>query len=123
MNGSLQESVYTLPVAATLTEAAGKRLAESQPSETRLMANSPNPFNASTLIRFDLGERSHVRLQIHNAVGQRVRTINAGLLIRGRHQIQWDSRDDAGREMGTGLYLYRLFVGQRSFKSRMVLVR
>jgi fibronectin type 3 domain-containing protein len=123
VNGSLQESVYTLPVAATVTEAAGKRLAESQSFETRLMANSPNPFNASTLIRFELGKTSQVRLAIHNALGQRVRTIQAGSLNRGRHHIQWDSRDDAGREMATGLYLYQLFIEQRSFKSRMILVR
>ena len=63
VNGSLQESVYTLAVAATVTDAAGKRLAEHQTFETRLRANS-NPFNASTLIHFDLGEASQVRLEI-----------------------------------------------------------
>jgi hypothetical protein len=123
VNGSMQESVYTQPVAATVTEAASKIVGENPTFETRLMANSPNPFNSSTSIRFELGGLSQVKLVIHNGLGQRVRTVFPGMLDSGRHQILWDGRDDAGREVGSGIYLYRLRVEQRIFQSRMMLVR
>ena len=49
-----------------------------------------------------------VRLLIYNAAGQQVRVLLDRPLSAGRHKIYWDGRDQAGRKMGSGVYLYRM---------------
>ena len=51
-----------------------------------LEANYPNPFNASTVVRYRLGKRSPVDLSVYNAVGQRVRTLERSVIPGGSHR-------------------------------------
>jgi hypothetical protein len=69
---------------------------------------SPNPAMAGTTIRFDLPRPAEVELAIFDVNGRRIRTIRdrqSSGLDRGIH---WDGRDDHGREVAAGTYLYRL---------------
>jgi flagellar hook assembly protein FlgD len=45
---------------------------------------------------------------IFNLLGQEVRTLVAGERAAGLHRLNWDGTDDAGRAMGSGMYIYRL---------------
>ncbi len=79
------------------------------PSAFRLGANEPNPFNAGTMIRWDVPiGGAPVSLAIYDLRGARVRTLVDGAQPAGRHSLHWDGRDDRGRTLATGVYFCRL---------------
>ncbi len=88
-----------------------------------LMDNYPNPFNPVTTIRFTLDRRSPVRLTVHNALGETVRTLETGVRGAGGHAVLWDATDDWGREVESGVYFSRLESGPGVAGNRMVLIR
>ncbi|MBN2460819.1 MAG: C10 family peptidase, partial [Candidatus Cloacimonetes bacterium] len=73
---------------------------------TGLLGNYPNPFNPETTIRFTLAENSRVILVVYNCKGQKVRTLIDGQRDSGSHSINWNGRDDSGRKVSSGVYLY-----------------
>lgn len=87
----------------------------------QLHQNSPNPFNTSTAIDFILSERSRVSLTVHDVLGRRVRELVAGRRDRGAHSVSWDGRDDAGRELATGAYIYQLRTEKRTRAKKLLL--
>ncbi|MFO7312822.1 DUF5666 domain-containing protein [Rhodothermus marinus] len=95
------------------------------PATFELAPSYPNPFRQQTTIRFTLGGTAPqpVTLEVYNVLGQRVRTLVQGMLSPGRHEVIWDATDDAGRPAASGLYLYRLRVGNQVQTRSMVLMR
>ena len=78
------------------------------PEEVALYANSPNPFNASTSIRFSIPAESRVRLDVLNITGQRVATLLDSKKNAGTHTIVWNGKDNRGVTVTSGLYFCRL---------------
>ena len=100
--------------------------ANAQGSRPVLLQNAPNPFNASTTISFLIPFRlAHepTRLSIYNLTGQLVRVLQLETLQAGEHTLSWDGRDDYGREVASGVYIYRLDVGEWAVHRRMLLLR
>jgi|GEM_PF-602362 len=69
------------------------------------MASYPNPFNAETIVQFELPIAGEVELIVYNALGQRTRHLVSAFLPAGAHSAHWDGRNDAGREAASGVYL------------------
>ena len=67
----------------------------------------PNPFNATTHLRFQLNRTTSVHVAIYNIQGQLVRTLVDAPLHAGVHQMQWDGRDERGHAAATGPYFAR----------------
>ena len=89
-----------------------------------LEQNYPNPFNSGTVIDFALSERRDVELLVFNLAGQQVATLVEGVREAGMYAIHWDGRDDDGRQLASGVYLYRLRVGKQQVETRkLVLIR
>ena len=82
-----------------------------------------NPFNPSTTIRYTLGEASDVRLVVYNVIGQEVRTLVNAHQPPGTYNVIWDGRDAIGRQVTTGMYIYRLVAGEELAVKTMVLSR
>ena len=78
------------------------------PTEFALQQNYPNPFNPETTIRFKLPQESDVKLMIYNVQGQLVRKLVSESREAGFHEIVWHARDDTGKSLPSGLYLYRI---------------
>lgn len=93
------------------------------PSRFALEGNVPNPFNPSTVIAFDVPRPGHVELVIFDASGRRVRTLRDERMEEGTYSVTWDGRDDGGREVGSGIYIYRLMADGFSRSRKMALVR
>jgi parallel beta-helix repeat protein/predicted outer membrane repeat protein len=74
-----------------------------QPSEFLLYPNYPNPFNASTMIRYSLAQSGMVTLTIHNVLGQKVARLFASRQQAGYHKITWDASGVA-----SGVYFAQL---------------
>ncbi|MBN2415471.1 T9SS type A sorting domain-containing protein [bacterium] len=81
---------------------------EQQPQRTVLYANYPNPFNHSTVIRFELRKEQSIRLDIYSAAGRLVRTLHCGEESAGCHEIVWNGCDDGGTILPSGIYFCRL---------------
>ncbi len=92
-------------------------------SDFLLYQNYPNPFNPSTMIAYRLPSASDVVLTVHDRLGRQVRSFVEGRKPAGVHSLDWDGRDDAGREVGSGVYFYRLTNGQEQRTGKMVLLR
>jgi len=101
-------------------------IATAAPPPTDLaprLAVAPNPFNPITTVQLELPADGSVSLRLFDARGRLVRDLATGDLRAGRHDIRWDGRDQAGRNVAAGIYLARLesTVGQAT--ARLVLVR
>ncbi len=68
----------------------------------------PNPFMNRTRFEFDLAYAGTVELAVYDVTGRRVRELVRGRREAGRHELQWDARDDAGRPVPSGVYFFRL---------------
>lgn len=93
------------------------------PARLDLFQNSPNPFNPNTRLRFDLVVAGQARLAIHDLAGRLVRVIVDAHLEPGAHEAVWNGRDDAGRTVGSGVYLARLEADDQARTIRMALLR
>jgi len=95
----------------------------SLPRSFSLAQNFPNPFNSSTVIRFELPEDGEVELAVYNLAGQRVAVLAQGWREAGTYTVRWDGRDEGERELASGVYLYRLRAGERMETRKLALVR
>jgi hypothetical protein len=77
--------------------------------DARPIHNSPNPFSTQTRIGFEIARGGNVRLSIY--VGP------------GTHWVTWNGRDSMGRDMGSGIYYYRLVAGDTFSTGKMILLR
>ena len=94
------------------------------PSSFALETNFPNPFNPSTTIEYALPVASPVLLSVYDLLGQKIRVLVSDSNHRaGYHTIAWDGRDDSGRIVGSGLYLYRLKAGDFTQVRKMTLLK
>jgi hypothetical protein len=93
------------------------------PSAFRLYQNTPNPFNPSTRIAFDLAEQAEVALEIHDVLGGKLRTLVAGVRAAGSHDVVWDGLDHLGQPIGSGQYYYTLRVGDFQKTRKLLLVK
>jgi len=93
-------------VSVTTTEASPVGAGEDLPVVSTLHPNYPNPFNPMTTIAFDLAVSGRVRIDIYSVDGRRIRTLIDGSYVAGRHTEVWNGRDQAGRAVASGTYLY-----------------
>ena len=93
------------------------------PDDPGLDDNYPNPFNPNTTIRFAIPERGMampVTLTVYNATGQRMTTLVAEAMDAGQYTATWDGTDDSGQFAASGVYHYRLTVGDEFTETRQM---
>jgi subtilisin-like proprotein convertase family protein len=107
----------------TLTHYPTDVPAATTPQGNVLGPNVPNPFNPLTRISFDLARGGKTRLSIFDLRGMLVRNLIDADLPAGPRTVAWDGRDDAGVQVGSGAYLYRLESGGQIQARKMLLLR
>lgn len=80
------------------------------PVKMHLYQNYPNPFNNTTTIVYELSGGSRVNLKIYDILGREIRRFVFENKSAGHHQVVWDSIDNAGQVVPSGIYFYRLSV-------------
>ncbi|MFH1891545.1 MAG: right-handed parallel beta-helix repeat-containing protein [Candidatus Zixiibacteriota bacterium] len=93
------------------------------PESFSLHQNFPNPFNPTTNVSFSLPVESHVRLTIHNIMGQAVTTLIDRELPVGTHTMTWDGRSSNGEPASSGIYFYRIDAGSYTDSRKMMLLK
>lgn len=107
-------NAITFPIPASIKTAI---------NDFTLYQNFPNPFNPSTTIRFELVRTSKIALEIFDVLGKKINTIAAGAFPKGRYNRTWDGRDETGREVASGVYIYRLKAENQIISKKMLLLR
>lgn len=79
------------------------------PKRFALKQNYPNPFNPTTEIKYELPEASYVTFTIFNAAGRKIRTLIDERKDTGYHSISWNGRDGFGKNVSSGVYIYRFY--------------
>jgi hypothetical protein len=85
--------------------------------------NFPNPFNSETVFAFDLTSARGASLTLYTSQGRPVRTLRREALPGGPALMRWNGRDEEGRPMASGVYLYRFAAGELTAGGRLVLLR
>ena len=98
-------------------------IAEESQQPYLISTNYPNPFNASTTITFSLPESVQTSIRIYNSTGQLLRTLFDGRLEAGINNILWDSKDENGMVISSGLYFYRIKSGSSAISGKMLLLK
>jgi len=105
------ETIRKLVLVMGSADFAAESIAEYNviPQRYSLDQNMPNPFNARTTIRFSLPEENQVSLVIYDLLGHEVITlVSRKQFDSGIHAFVWNGTDHFGREISTGIYIYRL---------------
>ncbi len=103
-------SSYTNPAARPVLPAT---------TNAGLKQNFPNPFTGETKIGFTIAAQSHVQLTVYNTMGQKIQTLVDASYNAGNYSVNWNGKDNKGKQMPAGIYLYDLRPGGKSEVKKM----
>jgi hypothetical protein len=114
-------------VSVTAVDREGRDLqttitAKVAPSAFALHPAYPNPFNPYTNLSFTLPSALAYKLSIYNVAGQLVRSYE-GMGVAGLNMITWDGRDNAGSDVSSGVYFFKVNAGPNKATAKMVLMK
>jgi hypothetical protein len=105
-------------------------LGNTIPRDFQLEQNYPNPFNPKTNFGFGISDFGFVEVKIYDVLGSEVKTLVKEQLGPGNYEVQWDGRDNAGKAVASGIYIYRLSItstsnetGRLILSKKMALIR
>ena len=98
--------------------AIGDRSTSANPFTYSMSQNFPNPFNPTTMIQYNVPERSVVRLVVYNVIGQEVRVLVEGEKEAGFYTVNFKADD-----LPSGVYIYRLQAGDFVQTRKMILLK
>jgi len=116
----MSDSMFTI---GSETEVADLLNESKIPMEFTVQQNYPNPFNNTTVIPFHLPKSSYVTIDIYNVNGQKVQTIAAKNFKPGLHRISWNGLDQFGKNVSSGIYLYRVEALEKIVIKKFLYVR
>ncbi len=90
------------------------------PTEYCLYQNYPNPFNPETKIKYDLPKTSRVVLKVYDILGREVTTLVNKEQSAGRYEVMFSSK---ANNIASGVYIYRITVGNYSLVRKMLLLK
>jgi hypothetical protein len=114
------------PVSVPVTLIAGESSAiggRELPAHLALEPARPNPFAGASALTFGVPGPARVELGVFDASGRSVRTLLNGTVPGGWYHETWDGRDDGGRDLPAGVYLYKLNAQGRQLTQKIMLLR
>lgn len=85
-------------------------IAENESTKSKdfeLIGNYPNPFSDNTIFEYLLGNKSDIDVSVFDIHGKKIRTLQNGMQIQGRHNLSWDGKNFNGIEINNGIYFIR----------------
>ena len=82
-----------------------------------------NPVVGHSAVRFNLPKAANVTLRVYSTSGALVRTLCNGQMSAGANTVNWNLRDDAGKQVGNGLYLYELTAGSQVAQAKVSVLK
>jgi len=116
--GAGLDDVYLIRAAGDAVGVDDQESERSLPASASLSQCYPNPFNATTVIEYQLPEAREVTLEVYNLLGEKVAALVNGLEEAGYKSVKWDAS-----EISSGIYFYKLSAGDLTETKRMILVK
>ncbi len=120
VNGDVTASIEVISVSGVTSV---KSENTDIPAEFELLQNFPNPFNASTTIRFKTVREGNISLDIYSADGSLIKVIEKGFLPAGEWSYRWDGTDFAGSPVASGVYIITLTDGMTRQSRKMTCLK
>ncbi|MBI4722925.1 MAG: T9SS type A sorting domain-containing protein, partial [Candidatus Stahlbacteria bacterium] len=86
-----------------------------------ILQNVPNPFSSSVIIKYSLPRSIAVSLKIYNLTGHLVKILVSDTQKAGTYTVAWNSRDDEGKLMSSGIYFVKFQAGEFSQTKKLLL--
>jgi hypothetical protein len=96
---------------------------EQLPRKLELLSNYPNPFNSNTTIEFILPLPSKINIRVFDITGRLVRNLANETFNAGRGRVIWDSKNDQGQFVSSGIYFYKFENGDATITKPMTLLK
>jgi hypothetical protein len=93
------------------------------PQSARLVSVYPNPGNPETVIEYEVGSGSNVRLTVYNVMGQEVAVLVDEFRHAGEYRVRWIGTDSQGNSVPSGVYFVALDAGLERSVRKMVLMK
>jgi len=90
--------------------------------EWTLFQNYPNPFNPITKITYRLPRSADINLSVYTVTGQLVRVIKDGFQNQGLQSVIWDGKNNRGKFVSTGKYIYVLKTGKNEILAKQMIM-
>ena len=110
--------VKTLP-----TSGVNDKLSSNIPDGFALGQNYPNPFNPTTAISYQLTTTNYVSLAIFDQLGREVKTLVSQSQSPGQYSVNWDGKNQIGKDVSSGVYFYKLQAGNNIQSKKMILMK
>lgn len=112
-----QSPVFTIDIELDIDKSNGN-------SEFPLaINNSPNPFNSSTIIEYQLPQSSKVKIVVYNILGNEINKLVEEQKEAGIYTISWDGRNGTGFHVNGGIYYYQIQTNQHAQTNKMLLLK
>ncbi|MBI1939411.1 MAG: T9SS type A sorting domain-containing protein [Ignavibacteriales bacterium] len=116
-------SLYLIRAYVSLGGTDVDDIVELIPSSFSLEQNYPNPFNPSTIISYSIPTPTNVQIKIYDVLGREIRSLINEEKAAGKYNLAWDSRDNYGRKVSSGVYFYTITAGNFAQTRKMVLTK
>ena len=93
------------------------------PNGFMVSQNYPNPFNPSTTIEFAVPYKMQLSIEIFNILGEKVKLLYSDEFTSGNYSLVWDGKDNAGNNVSSGVYLYKISSDNFSISKKMLLLK
>ncbi|MBI2427760.1 MAG: T9SS type A sorting domain-containing protein [Ignavibacteriales bacterium] len=102
----------------------GRNLTVITPDDYQLNQNYPNPFNPATTINFVLPLDKKVSAKVYDMLGKEIRTLIANEdYAKGPHNVVWNGKDNNGRQVSSGTYIFRMTAGNVEKSMKMMMLK
>jgi hypothetical protein len=116
-------SSYVVELPATETYLKIDNIFTAELNEFTLSSNYPNPFNPITSIRYNLKTDSEVTITIYDLLGNVVNKLFKGTQNAGSKKINWNATNNAGDQVSSGVYIYKIETNNSSNFGRMMYLK
>ncbi len=123
IDNSYVGSAFSDEISFEITNGIVSNDSDIVPMITRLNKNYPNPFNPETTISFDINKSQHVKLEIYNVRGQKVKTLCNDNLQAGNHKYIWNGRDQNNNKVASGVYFAKMTSKSLTKTQKMILMK
>ncbi|MCI0513821.1 choice-of-anchor D domain-containing protein [candidate division KSB1 bacterium] len=93
------------------------------PIQHEISCNYPNPFNPATTIKYTLSKTGFTGVYVYNTIGQRIRTLSEATQAIGIYEVVWDSRNESGEFVPSGIYFYQIVTSDFVETKKMMLLK
>ena len=83
----------------------------------------PNPFNPTTTLAYEIGSVGNVDIKVYDVYGKEINSLFSGTRLPGRHEVTWDAKDSGGRQVSSGVYLFKVTANGKTQTAKTLLLK